>query len=203
MVTEQLHTSPVVWLGSPGHTLLTVAESETYTTYRTGGQLFMFLSSYPITCFCVVIPVGFPLLTKQFVAISPLAHVSWFYSWCTIVTAQYSSLLVTLFRLVPHQCVCWQIKLTAEPAPVMEPDRPICKECKEEFDDSYLFQNFDHPVCDSCRYRSRLSEKSDGGSGKLQQDTVRNHPVVFCAVTEPDYYIHCNFLVSISNYDTI
>lgn len=40
----------------------------------------------------------------------------------------------------------------ARPAPVVDPtERPRCIECKESFAQSYLFDSFDHPVCDTCR----------------------------------------------------
>lgn len=35
--------------------------------------------------------------------------------------------------------------------PIIEPERPSCVECSEKFPDSFLFQNFDYPVCDKCR----------------------------------------------------
>lgn len=38
-----------------------------------------------------------------------------------------------------------------QPAPLFEEDRPHCEECKNEFVESYLYRNFDHPVCDDCR----------------------------------------------------
>lgn len=37
------------------------------------------------------------------------------------------------------------------PPPIIEPERPTCEECSEKFGDSFLFQNFDYPVCDTCR----------------------------------------------------
>lgn len=38
------------------------------------------------------------------------------------------------------------------PAPVVEPERPTCKECEEEkFADSFLFRTFDLEVCDKCK----------------------------------------------------
>lgn len=37
------------------------------------------------------------------------------------------------------------------PAPLIEPDRPMCLECQEELADSYLFRNFDYEVCDKCK----------------------------------------------------
>jgi hypothetical protein len=94
----------------------------------------------------------------------------------------------------------------------MEPDRPICKECKEEFDDSYLFQNFDHPVCDSCRYRFGLAGKSDGRSGMLTAMYCKESCCSFLCSDRAklSMKIHKNndcynviFFVSISNYDTI
>lgn len=35
--------------------------------------------------------------------------------------------------------------------PIMELERPFCLECGKKFPDSFLLQNFDHPVCDNCR----------------------------------------------------
>ncbi|XP_018331662.1 DNA repair protein complementing XP-A cells homolog isoform X2 [Agrilus planipennis] len=35
--------------------------------------------------------------------------------------------------------------------PVFECDRPICKECKKVFANSWLFDSFDYSVCDSCK----------------------------------------------------
>ncbi len=38
-----------------------------------------------------------------------------------------------------------------EPAPVIEPDRPTCLECRDELVDSFLFKTFDLDVCDKCK----------------------------------------------------
>ncbi|XP_075215773.1 DNA repair protein complementing XP-A cells homolog Xpac [Lycorma delicatula] len=35
--------------------------------------------------------------------------------------------------------------------PLKDPDRPTCTECQEKFAASFLFQHFEHPVCDKCR----------------------------------------------------
>ncbi|XP_046398992.1 DNA repair protein complementing XP-A cells homolog [Ischnura elegans] len=43
------------------------------------------------------------------------------------------------------------VVVTSEPAPIIEPDRPSCIECSEDFYDSFLFQNFEYAVCDKCR----------------------------------------------------
>ncbi|XP_076047566.1 DNA repair protein complementing XP-A cells homolog Xpac isoform X2 [Oratosquilla oratoria] len=43
------------------------------------------------------------------------------------------------------------MKLVDEPAPLFEEDRPFCEECNQPFNNSFLFHNFDHPVCDQCR----------------------------------------------------
>ncbi|XP_071439041.1 DNA repair protein complementing XP-A cells homolog [Hetaerina americana] len=43
------------------------------------------------------------------------------------------------------------VKVTSQPPPIIEPDRPSCIECEEEFYDSFLFQNFEYAVCDKCR----------------------------------------------------
>ena len=45
----------------------------------------------------------------------------------------------------------FELEVEREPAPVIEPDRPTCLECREELADSYLFRTFDHEVCDNCR----------------------------------------------------
>ncbi|GFG35209.1 hypothetical protein Cfor_01313 [Coptotermes formosanus] len=79
------------------------------------------------------------------------------------------------------------IKLTAEPAPFMEPDRPTCNECNEDFDDSYLFRNFEHPVCDSCRDNEemhRLITKTDAKSMYLLKDCdlEKRDPPLKCVV---------------------
>jgi len=42
-------------------------------------------------------------------------------------------------------------ELKEDPPPIIEPERPTCEECNETFPDSFLFQNFDYPVCDKCR----------------------------------------------------
>ncbi|XP_035230232.1 DNA repair protein complementing XP-A cells homolog [Stegodyphus dumicola] len=41
--------------------------------------------------------------------------------------------------------------IVSTPAPLFSGDRPICIECKEEFNDSYLQTHFDFQVCDGCR----------------------------------------------------
>ena len=40
-------------------------------------------------------------------------------------------------------------------APIIDPDRPSCLECSQEFADSYLLQSFDYEVCDKCRDTER------------------------------------------------
>jgi len=42
-----------------------------------------------------------------------------------------------------------------KPAPIIEPDRPTCLECSEQFGESYLLTSFDHEVCDKCKDTSR------------------------------------------------
>jgi hypothetical protein len=44
-----------------------------------------------------------------------------------------------------------ELELDREPAPVIEPDRPTCLECRDELADSFLFRTFDLEVCDKCR----------------------------------------------------
>ncbi|KPP69588.1 DNA repair protein complementing XP-A cells-like, partial [Scleropages formosus] len=43
------------------------------------------------------------------------------------------------------------VKVVHQPAPVIEPDYLLCEECNKPFMDSYLSNNFDLSVCDSCR----------------------------------------------------
>ncbi|XP_069673219.1 DNA repair protein complementing XP-A cells homolog [Periplaneta americana] len=65
------------------------------------------------------------------------------------------------------------ITLTPGPAPIMEPDRPVCEECQETFEDSYLFQNFEHSICDSCRdhdEKHRLITKTDAKNVYMLKD---------------------------------
>jgi len=38
-----------------------------------------------------------------------------------------------------------------KPAPIIEPDRPTCLECSEQFGESYLLTSFDYDVCDKCK----------------------------------------------------
>lgn len=45
----------------------------------------------------------------------------------------------------------FELEVEREPAPVVEPDRPTCLECRDELADSFLFRTFDHEVCDKCR----------------------------------------------------
>ena len=44
-----------------------------------------------------------------------------------------------------------EFEVEREPAPVLEPDRPTCLECRDELADSFLFRTFDLEVCDKCR----------------------------------------------------
>jgi len=39
------------------------------------------------------------------------------------------------------------------PNPILsKSEQPLCLECNHEFGISYLMTNFDHPVCDRCKY---------------------------------------------------
>ncbi|XP_055953556.1 DNA repair protein complementing XP-A cells-like [Argiope bruennichi] len=63
--------------------------------------------------------------------------------------------------------------LVSTPAPLFSSDRPICLECNEEFNDSYLQTHFDHHVCDSCRDNDgahALISKTDAKKEYLLQD---------------------------------
>jgi len=42
-------------------------------------------------------------------------------------------------------------KMVETPAPIMPPDQPNCRVCKQDFSDSWLFQSFELDVCDKCR----------------------------------------------------
>ncbi len=61
------------------------------------------------------------------------------------------------------------------PAPVVEPDRPKCLECKDELADSYLFRTFDFEVCDKCKETEKdgkheLITKTDAKNEFLLKD---------------------------------
>lgn len=43
------------------------------------------------------------------------------------------------------------VTVSADPAPIIEPDRPHCLECDNPMADSYLYRWFLHAVCDTCR----------------------------------------------------
>nr|CAG4638873.1 EOG090X0KP6 [Cyclestheria hislopi] len=44
-----------------------------------------------------------------------------------------------------------EIKITQNPAPIIQPERPPCEECQQPIHDSFLFRSFHHSVCDTCR----------------------------------------------------
>ncbi|GIY79858.1 DNA repair protein complementing XP-A cells homolog [Caerostris extrusa] len=65
------------------------------------------------------------------------------------------------------------IHIVSTPAPLFALDRPICLECNEEFNDSYLQTHFDFHVCDSCRDNDgahALISKTDAKKEYLLQD---------------------------------
>jgi len=45
--------------------------------------------------------------------------------------------------------------ITEMPPPIMPPDQPTCEECDKDFADSYLYNTFDHSVCDDCKDMER------------------------------------------------
>lgn len=45
-----------------------------------------------------------------------------------------------------------QLTPMTEQPPIFEPDRPACETCNKTFAKSWLFDNFDHKVCDDCKY---------------------------------------------------
>ncbi|GIY50933.1 DNA repair protein complementing XP-A cells homolog [Caerostris darwini] len=66
-----------------------------------------------------------------------------------------------------------KIHIVSTPAPLFALDRPICLECNEEFNDSYLQTHFDFHVCDSCRDNDgahALISKTDAKKEYLLQD---------------------------------
>ncbi|XP_042893175.1 DNA repair protein complementing XP-A cells-like [Penaeus japonicus] len=65
------------------------------------------------------------------------------------------------------------MKLVTEPAPLFEEDRPFCAECDHPFNNSFLFHNFNHSVCDQCRDnddKHALITKTDAKNEYLLKD---------------------------------
>ncbi|CAL8111771.1 unnamed protein product [Orchesella dallaii] len=63
--------------------------------------------------------------------------------------------------IVPHE------------APFMPTDVPHCMECENEFQDSFLFKNYDFPVCDSCKdidEKHKLITRTDAKNEYLLKD---------------------------------
>ena len=60
-----------------------------------------------------------------------------------------------------------------ELAPVIEPDRPTCLECRDELVDSFLFKTFDLEVCDKCR-----DTEKDGKHELVTQNVHFNNIVI-------------------------
>ncbi|XP_063607786.1 DNA repair protein complementing XP-A cells-like [Penaeus indicus] len=83
------------------------------------------------------------------------------------------------------------MKLVTEPAPLFEEDRPFCLECDQPFNNSFLFHNFDHPVCDQCRDnddKHALITKTDAKSEYLLKDVdleKREPPLKFIVRKNP------------------
>ncbi|XP_067013655.1 DNA repair protein complementing XP-A cells homolog [Anabrus simplex] len=81
--------------------------------------------------------------------------------------------------------------LKPTPGPIIKPDQPSCLECQEQFVDSYLFQTFDHPVCDSCRDpedKHSLITKTDAKNEYLLKDCdleKREPPLKFIVRKNP------------------
>ncbi|XP_059160134.1 DNA repair protein complementing XP-A cells homolog [Physella acuta] len=63
------------------------------------------------------------------------------------------------------------IKIIHEPGPLIESNL-VCEECQMKFQDSYLYNKFDQPVCDSCRddEKHSLITRTDAKSNYLLKD---------------------------------
>ncbi|XP_069184416.1 DNA repair protein complementing XP-A cells isoform X2 [Procambarus clarkii] len=83
------------------------------------------------------------------------------------------------------------MKVVTEPAPLFEEDRPHCLECDQQFNNSFLFQNFDHPTCDQCRDtddKHCLITKTDAKNEYLLKDVdfdQRKPPLKFIVRKNP------------------
>ncbi|ROT67242.1 putative DNA repair protein [Penaeus vannamei] len=83
------------------------------------------------------------------------------------------------------------MKLVTEPAPLFEEDRPFCLECDHPFNNSFLFHNFDHRVCDQCRDnddKHALITKTDAKNEYLLKDVdleKREPPLKFIVRKNP------------------
>ena len=48
-----------------------------------------------------------------------------------------------------------RIEIIEQPPPILPPDQPTCEDCNRDFAESYLFNTFEHSVCDECRNMER------------------------------------------------
>jgi len=48
-----------------------------------------------------------------------------------------------------------KIEIIEQPPPIQPPDQPTCEDCNKDFAQSYLFNTFDHSVCDECKNMER------------------------------------------------
>jgi len=48
-----------------------------------------------------------------------------------------------------------KIEMIEQPPPVMPPDQPTCEDCDRDFAQSYLYNTFDHNICDECKNMER------------------------------------------------
>lgn len=89
------------------------------------------------------------------------------------------------------------------PPPVIEPDRPQCKECSDEMADSFLLRTFDYEVCDKCKDTEKdgkheLITKTDAKNEFLLKDV---HFEVKCTrhteITDPMESLNMPFLFSL------
>jgi len=80
-----------------------------------------------------------------------------------------------------------------KPAPIIDPDRPSCLECQEDFAESYLLRSFDYEVCDKCRDTEKdgkheLITKTDAAKEFLLKDfdfDKREPPLKFITRKNP------------------
>ncbi|XP_047000024.1 DNA repair protein complementing XP-A cells [Schistocerca americana] len=83
------------------------------------------------------------------------------------------------------------VELKENVGPVQIPYRPTCEECSNIFDDSFLYQSFEYPVCDGCRDRDdkhSLITRTDAKNEYLLKDCdldMREPPLKFIMRKNP------------------
>ena len=136
-----------------------------------------------------------PFLTLEPLISEP--HVAHLLAKYKILYEEYTYLVVSLGPSTKNQCIAvrqceiqqiylkptpsiYKLELyfpeqevEREPAPVIEPDRPTCLECRDELVDSFLFKTFDLEVCDKCR-----DTEKDGKHELVTQNVHFNNIVI-------------------------